>query len=258
MATCPNKNLDEWKSLVATRGSNMAYYLWDKYEGDVPLSEYGDTMFQLEEAPSTAASPEIITRVKELLNKMGVNVEILSDYAKRSSIKISGVNAVADLFRGVIAVAEGKEDVALTEEMVHIATSIIEQKNPTLVTEMIAKIDRFKIYKQTLEQYKDNKYYQLPNGKPDIRKIKKEAVDRLIAELIVNGGNDSLQFPELQQEENVSLITRWWNAITDFFRGMYKSANIDIFQETATQIMEGGVEGQVSDVVSDEGFFQLT
>jgi len=214
-------------------------------------------MFQLEETSMSSASPEILSRVKEMLKKMGVNVESLAEYAKKSSINISGVNAVADLVRGVIAVAEGKEDVALTEEMVHVATAIIEQKNPTIVTEMIAKIDRFKIYKQTLEQYKDNKYYQLPNGKPDIRKIKKEAVDRLIAELIVNGGNDSLQFPELQQEENVSLITRWWNAITDFFRGSYKSANIDIFQETATQIMEGGVEGQVSDIVSDEVFFQI-
>jgi hypothetical protein len=228
-----------------------------KKDAQVETVDAYQQMFQLEETSMTAASPEILSKVKDILKKMGVNVESLADYAKKSSINVSGVNAVADLVRGVIAVAEGKEDVALTEEMVHIATAIIEQKNPTLVTEMIAKIDRFKIYKQTLEQYKDNKYYQLPNGKPDIRKIKKEAVDRLIAELIVNGGNDSLQFPELQQEENVSLITRWWNAITDFFRGMYKSANIDIFQETATQIMEGGVEGQVSDVVSDEVFFQV-
>jgi len=256
MATCPNKNLNEWKSLVASRGENIAYYLWDKYEGEVPVSEYGQ-MFQLEETSMSAAFPEILSKVKDILKKMGVNVESLADYAKKSSINISGVNAVADLVRGVIAVAEGKEDVALTEEMVHIATAIIEQKNPTLVTEMIAKIDRFKIYKQTLEQYKNNKYYQLPNGKPDIRKIKKEAVDRLIAELIVNGGTNNSEFPELQQEENTSIIRRWWNAITDFFRGMYKSANIDIFQETAADIIEGVVEGQVSDIVSDEVFFQL-
>lgn len=256
MATCPNKNLDEWKSLVAARGSNMAYYLWDKYKGDVPLSEYGDTMFQLEEAPSTAASPEIIARVKELLNKMGVNIETLTDYAKKSSIKISGVNAVADLVRGVVAVAEGKEDVALTEEMVHIATAILEQKNPTLVTEMISKIDRFKIYKDTLELYKNNKFYQLPNGKPDIRKIKKEAVDKLITELIVNGNQGDVNFPELAQEENRSIIARWWNAIKDFFSRTYKASNIDIFQQTAQQIMEGGVEGQVSDIVDGEIFLQ--
>ena len=209
----------------------------------------GQNFFQLEEATSTAASPEVLQKVKEILKKMGVNIESLAEYAKTSSVNVSGVNALADLVRGVIAVAEGKEDVALTEEMVHIATAILEQKNPTLVTEMISKIDRFKIYKETLEQYKNNKAYQLPNGKPDIRKIKKEAVDKLIAELIINGNTGDGSFPELASEENRSIIRRWWNAITDFFRGMYKSANISIFEETAKQIIEGGVEGQVSDII---------
>jgi KaiC/GvpD/RAD55 family RecA-like ATPase len=217
----------------------------------------GQNFFQLEEATSTAASPEVLQKVKEILKKMGVNIESLTEYAKTSSVNVSGVNALADLVRGVIAVAEGKEDVALTEEMVHVATAIIEQKNPILVTEMISKIDRFKIYTQTLEQYKNNKAYQLPNGKPDIRKIKKEAVDRLISELIINQGEDAAQFPELLQEENRSIVRRWWNAITDFFRGMYKSANISIFEETAKQIIEGGVEGQVSDIVDGDVFFQL-
>lgn len=36
MATCPNINLDSWKSLVATHGEDVAYYLWDKYDGSVP------------------------------------------------------------------------------------------------------------------------------------------------------------------------------------------------------------------------------
>jgi len=221
--------------------------------------EYGeDYLFlQQEESALSVASPETLQKVKEVLNKMGVNIQSLTEYAKQLPVQVSEVNAVADLVRGVIAVAEGKEDVALTEEMVHVATAIIEQKNPTLVTEMISKIDRFKIYKETLEQYKNNKAYQLPNGKPDIRKIKKEAVDKLIAELIINGNTGNGGFPELANEENRSLIRRWWNAITDFFRGMYKSANISIFEETAKQIIEGGVEGQVSDIVDGDVFFQL-
>jgi hypothetical protein len=229
---------------------------WNEIE-IIPERENQSILFQQQESQLSTASPEIISKVKEILKKMGVNIESLTEYAKTSSVNVSGVNALADLVRGVIAVAEGKEDVALTEEMVHVATAIIEQKNPSLVTEMISKIDRFKIYTQTLEQYKNNKAYQLPNGKPDIRKIKKEAVDRLISELIINGGQDAAQFPELLQEENRSIIRRWWNAITDFFRGMYKSANISIFEETAKQIIEGGVEGQVSDIVDGDVFFQL-
>ena len=36
MATCPNKNSDSWKQLVELRGEEMAYYLWDEYNGEVP------------------------------------------------------------------------------------------------------------------------------------------------------------------------------------------------------------------------------
>ena len=51
---------------------------------------------------------------------------------------------------------------------------------------MISKIGRFKIYDETLKAYKGKKAFQLPDGKPDIRKVKKKAVDKLIAELIIN------------------------------------------------------------------------
>lgn len=36
MATCPNKNSESWKKLVDLRGEEMAYYLWDQYNGEVP------------------------------------------------------------------------------------------------------------------------------------------------------------------------------------------------------------------------------
>jgi hypothetical protein len=39
MATCPNKNTEAWQLLVSSRGEDVAHYLWDKYEGNVPESE---------------------------------------------------------------------------------------------------------------------------------------------------------------------------------------------------------------------------
>jgi N-acetylglutamate synthase-like GNAT family acetyltransferase len=379
MATCPNINLDSWKNLVAARGEDLAYYLWDRYNGKVPQEEYkssiyfdyteedGETkinaysdgmvvggiilqkksdgiyvrnvgvdeslrnkgiglslyrqaidyanlqnltlkpdvlsapesltiykklekeglfridkvseqledgryeiigesvlkpsniFFQTEEAPTSRASEKTLNKVKQVLEKMGVKTQALTDYAKaHPEIDVTSAAGVADLVRGVIAVAEGKENVALTEEMVHIATAILEQTNPKMVTEMISKIERFKIYKQVLEAYKNNKAYQLPNGKPDIRKIKKEAVDKLIAELIINQSEGSTEFPELMEEADRSLIRRWWNAITDFLRGMYKKSNISIFEETARIISQGEVEGTVSEIKEPGVFFQLT
>ena len=243
MATCPNINLPEWKALEAAK-PDLAYYLWDKYNGEVPAKELLDT------------SPEILTKVKEVIKKMGVKVQPLVEYAKDNPfIDDSSVNAITDLTTGVIAVSEGKYGLeTLTEEMVHVATAIIEQKDPKLVTEMISKIDRFKIYRETLNQYKDFAAYQLPNGKPNIRKIKKEAVDKLITQLIVDKASNE----DLSLEENRSLIRRMWDSITDWFRGEYKKANIDIFSKTAKTVLGGEFEGSYLDLDSTEMYYQAS
>jgi hypothetical protein len=214
--------------------------------------------YQEGETAMSKASPETLEKVKDIIKAMGVEIQDLATYMKETGLVNPNVNGAADLVRGIIAIAEGKEDVALTEEMVHIATAIINLKNPQMVTEMISKIDRFEIYKTTLNEYKNDPAYQLPNGKPDIRKIKKEAVDKLIAELIINESEGSTEFPELMNETNRSIIRRWWDAIVDFFRGQYRKSNINIFGETARLILNNGVEGNVLDLDSKEIYYQLT
>lgn len=213
---------------------------------------------QLDGFQMSKASPETIEKIKRACDKMGIKLQDLLAYAKAAKLDITSINGVADMVRGVIAVAEGREDVALTEEMVHLATAILEQTNPKMVTEMIAKIDRFEIYKRTLEAYKGNKNYQLSNGKPDIRKIKKEAVDKLIAELIINRNEGTTEFPELRDETNRSMIRNWWNAITDHIRGMYKKSNIAIFEDAANMIEGGEIGGTVKDLKRQDVFYQMT
>lgn len=96
MATCPNINLPEWKALEAAK-PDLAYYLWDKYDGNVPANELLDN------------SPEIINKVKQVIKKMGVEIQPLSTYAKNNpDIDESSINAVTDLATGVIAISEGK------------------------------------------------------------------------------------------------------------------------------------------------------
>lgn len=218
--------------------------------------EYSDRyMFQQEEGIAPA-SPEIIKQMKVVAEKMGISIQKMSDYLKGNpEIQSTGINALADLTRKTIAIAEGKEDVALTEEVVHIATTMIEQVNPKMITEMLSKIGNFDIYKQTLSQYRNNKNYQLSNGKPDIRKIKKEAVDKLITELIVNENTGDEYFPELADEESRSLVRRWWGKLMDEIRALYKKAGIDIFREAAGVIVRGEVENVE---IEGETFFQLS
>ena len=250
MATCPNKNLDTWKSLVDARGEDLAYYLWDKYDGTVPEEEYGAK-------PVKAVSKEILEKVRQVLDKMGVNVKSLADYAKESGMDVTSINGVADLTRGIIALAEGKEDVAITEEMVHIATAILEQTHPELVTEMISKIGNFKIYKETFEKYKNNPAYQI-NGKPNIRKIKKEAADRLIVEVIINNNEGSTEYPELADDANQSIIRNIWRKILDFLGISYRKSGIDLFEKAAAVIMGEEEFGTVDDIVEKDIYLQVT
>ena len=210
-----------------------------------------------DDVPASTSSPELLELMKKAADKMGISIQSLADYAKEAKLDTTGINGVADLFRGIVAVAEGKENTALSEEIVHIATAIIEQKDPRLVTEMISKIDRFKIYNQTLEAYKDLPAYQLPNGKPNIRKIKKEAVDRLIVEVIINNNQGDTSYPELMEEINQSLIRRWWNAILDRIRGFYRKANINIFEQVGDIIVQGNTGGTVEDIDGDV-YYQIT
>lgn len=247
--------LANWKDIFNAK-LNFARYkdIWD-YNRFIPYQnlkqqvQETSPLLQLEEGPkSSKASTQTLNKIKELAKKIGVSIQSLSEYAKNNpDVKTSSINGLADLVKSIVAIADGKEDVALTEEMVHIATAMIEQTNPTLITEAISKIDRFKIYKKTLDAYKDNKHYQLPNGKPDIRKIKKEAVDKLIVEVIINKSEGSTEFPELMQEENVSAVRKLWNRIIDKIFSKVKGSNINIFEQIGETVLEGNIEGLAKD-----------
>lgn len=219
--------------------------------------EYSDDyMFQIGEQVASTASPETISKVKKAAQKMGINIQKLSDYLKGNpNVDVKGVNALADLIHKVVAIANGKEGIALTEEVVHVATAMLEVSNPKMITEMISKIDRFKIYQQTLTAYKNNLAYQLPNGKPDIRKIKKEAVDKLITEVVIGQSEGTIGSPELIEETTKSWIRNLWTSILDAIKGMYKASNINIFEDAASKILEGEIQGEVN-----EGgiYFQLS
>lgn len=230
---------------------------WNEVE-IVPEREQQPILLQTEEMPSSKASAETVSVMKNVAKQMDIDIQSLEDYVKGNpDVNTKGINGLADLVKGVVAIAQGMENYTLTEEIVHVATAIIEQTNPRLITEMISKIDRFKIYNQTLQAYKGKKAYQLPNGKPDIRKIKKEAVDKLIAELIINESEGSTQFPELLQEETRSMIQKWWEAILDFIRGQYRKSNIDIFQQASNRVLSGKVDGVVSDITNGGVFYQV-
>ena len=290
MAYCVNRSSPEFKALAEQSNINPVILaakvsLWQEVNGldnfpaieDLSVLQAGypyiaeiekaisesdtkpeDLMLQLEDMSASKAAAQTVSLMRAVAKQMDIDIQSLDEYAKGNpDIDVKGINGLADLFKGVIAIAQGKENYAITEEVIHIATAIIEQTNPRLITEMISKIGRFKIYDETLKAYKGKKAYQLSNGKPDIRKIKKEAVDKLIAELIINESEGSTQFPELMNEAERSMIQKWWEAILDFIRGQYRKSNIDIFQQTSRRVLSGKVGGVVSDITNGGIFYQV-
>ncbi len=266
MAHCVNRSSQEFKTLAEQSNLNPIILaakvsLWQEANGLDNFPALGDiivnTFNQVIDMPASKASSDTLEQVKEAAKKMGIKIQELSEYLKgHPSVRANGINGLADTIHGVVAIAQGRESSALTEEVVHVATAMLEQTNPKLITELISKIDRFKIYKQTFEAYKNNRNYQLPNGKPDIRKIKKEAIDKLISEVIINQSEGSTEFPELREEEIRNLVTRWWETILDFIRGLYKKSNIDIFKEAGEQVLSGE-SITISDIKSAGVFFQI-
>ena len=220
------------------------------------IDETKGVNYQLESVPASKAADATLNVMKEAGKQMGINFQDLSDYAEKYDVDVDGVNGVADLTRGVIAIALGRENVALTEETVHIATAIVEQVNPALMTKMISEIGRFKIYDQVYKQYSQDPRYQTSDGKPNIRKLKKEAVDKLIAEHIVNQVEGNTEFPSLQEEANRNLAQRLWDAVLDFIKSLYNKSKVDIFADTAAKIVAGEVGGTVADILEGGIYLQ--
>ena len=224
---------------------------------DVELGQF--TYLQTEDMVSSRASEETLELIRAAAKQMGIDIQDLTDYVKAHpeiEADVKNANGVADLIGGVVAVAEGRADRALVEEIVHVATAIIDQVDPKLMTAIISKIDRYKIYKQTLEAYKGKKGYQLSDGKPNIRKIKKEAADKLIAELIINRNEGSTEYPDLLNEETRSWVRRIWEAILDTIRGIYTKSNIDIFETVAGRVATADIAGTTADLTADDIFLQ--
>jgi hypothetical protein len=207
-----------------------------------------NVLLQTDDMNVTVASNETIARTKKAAKSMGVSLVSLAEYAESNpEVDTSDVNGVADLTQGIIAVAQGKEEYALTEELIHIGTAIVEQINPQLITKLISKISDFKIYKLTLDPYKNKKGYQLSNGKPDIRKIKKEAVDKLIAETVNKVDKDYDVFPELTELTVIGKVKEMWSWILSALKGIYSKSSLDIYSEVGQTILNEDI-GTVQDV----------
>lgn len=167
------------------------------------------------------ASAKTIKKIERFLENIGVDVK------KVGKVVVNGkkldVNAVADITGKLIQVVYGQTETALPEEAMHFVVELIEQTNPQLFNRLIKDVGSYDLYKEIFSQYRD--IYTTEDGRPDVRKIKKEAVARILVETIIKNNEGYIEKPHL-----LAQTKSWWKSILDWLKHLFSKAKIDTFQ----------------------------
>lgn len=184
------------------------------------------------------ASAGTLKKIKEFLDRIGAKTEGLASITMDG--KTLGVNGIAFPLQGLIQYINGKEDIVLPEEAMHLAVELIEQNDPKLFKQMMDRIGRYRLTDQVMSQYQNNPFYQ-KDGKPDIVKIKKEAIGKVLAQTVINKNEDANEKPELLDQTR-----NWWQRIIDFLKGLFLKAQFNPFEVAAVKVLRGADLGQVA------------
>lgn len=203
---------------------------------------FEESMLQLKEKELTKASPKTIKMIKDFLERIGV------EYSEVKDIVVNGrkldANAVANITQKLIQVVNGKEDVALPEEAMHFAVELIAKNDPKLFNQLLKEINNYTTLKEVYADYGNNPLYQTKEGKPDILKLKKEAIGKVLAEVII-GKSQNIS----ETNTNIANVQTWWQKIIDYLKGLFLKSGFDT---AAMKIISGEDIGNVEDLRKQE------
>jgi hypothetical protein len=199
--------------------------------------------FQKEGTESSTSSPKTLALVKDFVKRIGVDIK------QMQSIVVNGekqdANGAALIIQNLIQVIEGTEGVSLSEEAMHFAVEIIKQTNPSLYKTLLKEINNYALYKQVLADYGSDPNYQGKDGKPDILKLKEEAIAKILVETIINQNEGSTEKPEL-----LAKTQSFWSSMVEWFKGLFMKSGFD---RAAMDIISGKEIGTVEDIRAEEG-----
>lgn len=208
-------------------------------------------LLQTSNTETSEASPETLRKVNEFLKRIGIEVKLLDGITTAEGVVIDA-NGRANLLKQLIEVVNGKENVALTEEAMHFAVEIIEQKDPVLFQAMLNKTGEFELYKTIINDNSPSSYRSLyqKDGKPDIRKIKKEVMGKLLAEALIE------EAEKIHSSEQTGILLQWWNNIINALKNLFSKTTVDPFNLAAKDVLSGKLEGTVE--YQDENYLQIS
>lgn len=239
---------EQREALAEMEEERQAIELSDEEKSEQLRLEQDENEFlQTADTPSSTASPETIATIKDFLKRIGVDIKKLQE------VVIGGVkqdaNGAALIAQRLIQIVEGKENVALTEEAMHFAVEIIEQTNPVLFNKLLKEINSYNVLADVFKNYSSKPLYQI-NGKPDIRKLKKEAIAKILTETIILQNEGSLEKPFL-----LAKTQSWWNDILDFIKSLFVKSGFD---RAAMDVLSGKNIGTVEVLQNDDVYLQTS
>lgn len=234
---CINPESPEFQEILATESNPMIAELLYDEKYSPPESE---------NIAPTNVSPKTMAVVKDFLKRIGVTVKGVNQ------IVVGGVpldaNGAAIMAQNLVQVVNGREAQALPEEAMHFAVEILEQKNPGLFNQLMKEINSYQIYKDVLAEYGTDPLYTTPDGKPDIRKLKKEAIAKVLVETIINQNESTNESPEKIKQSQT-----WWDQIVNYLKDLFLTSGFDA---AAMKILSGESIGTVADINSDSVYLQ--
>lgn len=215
-------------------------------------SYWSPNLRNIKQKPGTetsAASPKTIAMIKDFISRIGVDIKSLT------GIVINGekidANGAALIMQKLIQVVEGKESSALPEEAMHFVVEIIKQKNPKLYNRLLKEINQYKLLNQVFIDYGTDPSYQTKDGKPDVIKLKEEAIAKVLAEIIIKKAEGVAEKPELLEK----VRNTWWQNIVEFLKNLIAKSGFD---RLSMDIITGKFEGTADDIIAerDRSFLQ--
>jgi hypothetical protein len=202
----------------------------------------GDSMLQKPGTESSLASPQTVKLVKDLLTRIGVDVKEVEKITSNGVTQKA--NGVARLTQRLVEVVQGAEAKALGEEGMHFVVAIIKQTNPELYKQLLKEINSYNILDKVFEQYGTDPNYQ-KGGKPDVLKLKEEAIAKVLIEHVIEKNEGSTEKPE-----NLAKTESWWQKIINFIKGLFAKSGFD---KAAMDIITGKDIGTAADIKEEAG-----
>jgi broad specificity phosphatase PhoE len=250
----------EWKRLNERYDAALlkdATKLQEKNLEGSTVTEEGDIVpfYQITSKTKPAPIKKVDRMVKAFIESLGGQINEVNEIVIDG--KVISANAVANVITRTIQVVTGKASAdTLPEEAAHIYVQWLPT-NSVLLRDMLKDIKNRKEYKEVMDEYSSNPFYQNEDGSINEEKIAKEAIGKVIAGVIVGRYTKDIK------------AKSWFQRVMDWIKKLFKNAEFKevaepevSFQKAATEILTAdtsSLDMKAVKAAQDKGeyYFQL-